>query len=169
MLAGSYSQSWTTSTQPQFALTPGPMTNVVTDTPTFTNLSFLNTTVSSGSNYNSSNGTLVLSENGSSDATFTGKFTPESDVAGISFNYQFTNPGAGDQLVISVDTGTLFAYQIYYVMTGTVAGTNQGFGTLTLTSLADSFFNHDVQIQLLPASGSKGASVTITNLQQFTS
>jgi hypothetical protein len=168
-LAGSYTQSWTAANQPQFALTPGPQTNTVTDTPAFTNLSFLSTSTTGGASYTPSTGALVLNDSGGA-ATFTGKFSPESDLAGISFNYQFTKPGAGDQLVISVDTGTLFAYQIHYVMTGDVAGTNPGFGTLSLTSLAHSFFNHDVQIQLLPAPGSSGgASLTITNMQQFTS
>jgi hypothetical protein len=168
-LAGSYTQSWAAANQPQFVLTPGPQRNTVTDTPAFTNLSFLSTSVTGGASYTPSTGALVLNDSGGA-ATFTGKFSPESGLAGISFNYQFTHPGAGDQLVISVDTGALFGYQIHYVMTGSVAGMNPGFGTLSLTSLAHSFFNHDVQIQLLPAAGGSGtASVTITNMQQFTS
>lgn len=168
-LAGSYTQSWTKENQPQFALTAGPGSNTVTDTPTFTNLAYKKTTISSGSSFNANTGAVTLTEDGSSTATFTGKFSPESDVGGISFNYQFSNVGAGDQLVISVDTGAFFAYKIYFVMTGTVAGTSQMAGTLTLASLASSIFDHTVQIQLIPASGSTGASVTVTKLQQFTS
>jgi len=168
-LAGSYTQSWTAPDQPQFALTAGPQNNTVTSIPTFTNLSLSNTSLTGGGSYTPSTGTLVLNDSGG-PATFIGEFSPESGLEGISFNYQFTSPGAGDQLVISVDTGTFFEYQIHYVMTGSVAGPNPGFGTLSLTSLAHSFFNHDVKIQLLPAFGSSGsASVTITNMQQFIS
>jgi hypothetical protein len=168
-LAGSYAQSWSQPTDPQFTLKAGSQTNTVTDTPTFTNVSFLSTSATSGSSFNSTTGTVSLTEDGTSTASFIGKFTPESNLAGISFNYQFSNVGAGDQLVIAVDTGFAFSYQIYYVMTGTVAGNSAGIGTLSLSSLASSFFNHDVEIQLIPAAGSSGASVSITNLQQFTS
>ena len=168
-LAGSYTQTWTEASQNQFQLTPGPQNNTVTDTPTFTNLTYKNTTITAGSSFNSTTGTVTLTETGSSPAVFTGKFSALNDIAGISFNFDFTNVGAGDQLVISVDTGLLFADQTYFVMPGTVAGTGQGFATLSLSSLADSLFNHTIKIQLVPAAGSSGASVTITNLQQFTS
>jgi hypothetical protein len=164
--AGSYTQNWTAANQPQFALTAGPINNTVSDTPTFTNLSYLNTTTS-GSTYNPTTGQIVLSENGDSTAQFIGEFSPEWGLDGISFNYQFTNVGQGDQLVISVDTGLGFTYQIHYVMTGTVAGTTQGVGTLSLSSLAYSLSNHDIEIELIPLAGSSGASVTISNLQQF--
>jgi hypothetical protein len=97
-----------------------------------------------------------------------GEFSPESGLNGISFNYRFSNVGQGDQLVISADTGLFFAYKVYYVMTGTVAGKGSGVGTLSLTSIAGSFFNHDIKIQLMPLAGSHGASATISNLQEFT-
>lgn len=165
--AANYTQSWSNQTQPQFQLTAGNATNSVTDTPSFTDLVFKSTTVTNGSTYNSSSGEISLSENGNSTATFTGKFSPESGLNGISFQYEFTNPGQGDQLIISV-TGEDFLYSIYFVMTGTVAGSNTGVGTLSLTSIAGSFFDKDIKIQLIPAAGSSGAAVTISNLQQFT-
>jgi hypothetical protein len=165
--AGSYTQSWTTPTQPQFQLTAGPTKNTVADTPTFTNVPWTSTSVTTGSSYNPSTGAVTLSENGTSTATFVGEFKPESGLNGISFTYQFSNVGQGDQLVISVDTGLGFTYKVYYVMTGTVAGTTTGVGTLSLTSIAGSWFKHDVQIQLIPLSGSSGATVTIGNLQEF--
>lgn len=168
-LAGSYTQTWTKPDQNQFQLAAGPQANLVSDTPKFTDLSYLNTTVTAGSSFDANTGTVVLTESGTSPAMFTGKFGAIDDIAGISFNFDFTNVGAGDQLVISVDTGLLFGYQTYFVMPATVAGTGTGFATLSLSSLADSVFNHTVRVQLIPAAGSTGASVTITNVQQFTS
>ena len=49
-------------------------------------------------------------------------------------------------------------------MTGTIAGTSSGFGTLSLPSMAGSFFHHTIQIQLMPLTGSSGsgASSTVT-------
>jgi hypothetical protein len=141
----------------QFVLTAtGP--NTVSEESTFTDLPVSGTT---------------LTENGNSTATFTENFRPVNNLAGISFNYQFTQPGNGDQLVISVKGPLPFqTYQIRYVMTGSVAGTSEGFGTLSLTSLAiwaGLPLNCSIQIQLFaPSSGSTGASVTITNMQQFT-
>ncbi len=163
-LAGSYTQSWTEATQPQFALAAGPQTNTATETPAFTSLAPSDTSVTAGSTFDSPSGTLTLIEDGSSTATFNGSFSPEDNLAGISFNYQFSNVGQGDQLVFSIDNGP-----IYYVMTGTVAGTGQGVGTLSLSSYAGAWFDHTIQAQLSPAAGSSGASVTITNMQQFTS
>jgi hypothetical protein len=167
-LAGRYTQSWTEASQNQFQLTAGQQTNTVTDTPAFTDMSYRKTTITPGSSFNPTTGAVTLTEDGTSAAVFTGKFAPEDSIAGVSFNFDFSKLGAGDELVISVDTGLLFAYQTYFVMPGTVAGTGTGSATLSLSSLGDSFFNHTIQIQLIPAAGSSGASVTITNLQQFT-
>jgi hypothetical protein len=164
---GSYTQTWTSATQNQFQLTAGPANNTVTDTPTFNDVSFFNTSVTPGSSFNPANGQVTLTENGSGTADFIGEFSPESSLDGVSLQYQFSNVGQGDQLVIWVDTGILFSYRLYFVMTGTVAGTSSGVGTLSLTSLDGAFFNHDIQMQLIPAAGSSGASVTISNVQQF--
>ena len=163
--AGGYTQDWTDKTQPQFAL-DGPTSNTQTKSSTFTDLSFSSTTVTPGSNFDS--GTLTLTEDGSSTAAFTGKFPIVSGISGVSFNFKFTNASAGDQLVICVNTGFFRAYQLHYVMTDAVAGKGQQFGTLSLGSLAHSFFDAKVQIQLVPAKNSTGETVTVTNMQQFT-
>jgi hypothetical protein len=165
--AGSYKQTWTKTTQPQFQLTAGNTKNTVSVTPAFSKLSFDGTPVTDGATYNSTTGNIVLTEDGSFTASFDGKFAPETGLNGISFQYQFTNVGQGDQLVISVDTLFGYKYKIYYVMTGTVAGTTTGVGTLSLPSFAGAYVDHHLQIQLMPLSGSKGASVTISHLQQF--
>ena len=166
-LAGSYSQQWSAPTQPQFTLTangPAPGMNTVTDVPTFTDLSFTSTTTTAGASFGS--GAVTLSQSGGNNPTFTGKFSPESEIAGISFNFQFTNVGTGDQLVISATTGFLHDYQIHYVMTGTVAGTGMQFGTLSLGYLAHSVAENSIQIQLVTAANS-GAQVVVSNMQQF--
>jgi hypothetical protein len=168
-LAGSYTQSWSTFTQPQFALKVTSQTNTVTDTPAFNNLAFPDPMLSGGATYNANSGTVNLTENGTGTSSFTGTFVPEKKLAGISFNYQFGNVGMGDQLVISVDSGYTTAYYVYYVMTGTVAGTTAGIGTLSLSSLAGSSSSYHVEMELKPLTGSSGASVSITNIQEFTS
>ena len=163
-LAGNYTQTWTSANQPQFALTAGG-DNTVTDTPTFTNLALSSTTTTQGASF--ANGVVTLSEaNGAVNPTFTGEFDPNESIAGISFNFQFTNVGAGDQLVISLNTGCLgFCYQTYYVMTGTVAGGTAQFGTLSTTTLANAGTT-TIQIELITAPNS-GAKVTVSNMQQF--
>jgi hypothetical protein len=167
-LAGSYSQSWTTSTMPQFALTPNgaePSFNTVTTTPTFANLALSSTTTTAGASF--AGGAVTLSESGGSNPTFTGKFSPGANLAGISFNFQFSNIGAGDQLVISLDTGPFHLYnQTYFLMTGTVAGSAIQFGTLSLASLAGASSASTITIELKTVSGS-GAQVSVSNLQQF--
>jgi hypothetical protein len=166
-LAGSYSQQWSEPTGPQFTLTangPAPGINTVTDTPTFTDLSFTSTTTTAGATFGA--GDVSLSQAGGDNPTFAGKFSPESEIAGISFNFRFTNVGAGDQLVISATTGALHGYEIHYVMTGTVAGTGMQFGTLSLGYLAHSFIENSIQIQLVTAANS-GAQVVVSNMQQF--
>jgi hypothetical protein len=174
-LAGSYTQSWSKITQPQFGLTVKSQTNTVTDTPKFQNMSFANPDLS-GATYNPGTGTVTLTENGKSTASFKGSFVPNNSFGpgkkfeGISFNYQFSNLGMGDQLVISVDSGYTTTFYVYYVMTGTVAGSMAGIGTLTLSSLAGSSSTYHVKMELIPpTAGSSGASVSISNLQQFTS
>lgn len=175
-LAGSYTQTWSDKTDPQYDLTPAPQSsptfNTQTKTSTFTDLSFSSWSAVDGASYD--NSAVTLTESGTSTPTFSGKFVPVGGVfqgttfSGISFNYQFTNPGAGDQLVISVDTGFGGVFQLYYIMTGTVADTAVQFATLSLGSLSIAS-NATVKIQLVPASGSAGAAVTVSNLQQFTS
>ena len=165
-LAGNYDQSWAETSDPQFALTPGgaqPSFNTVTTTPTFTDLAFTATSTTPGATF--AGGTVTLSEAGGSKPTFTGTFQPGSAISGISLNLQFTNVGAGDQLVISANTSFLGDYQMYYIMTGTVAGTTPRFGTLSLTSLAGDGATK-LQIQLQTVAGSN-ARVTVSNLQQF--
>jgi hypothetical protein len=175
-LAGSYTQSWSQTTDPQFALTMKSQTNMATDTPKFQNMSFVSPMLSNGATYNSGTGTVTLTDNGKDTASFKGAFVPNNSFGpgkkfeGISFNYQFSNVGMGDQLVISVDSGWTTTFYVYYVMTGTVAGTTAGIGTLTLSSLAGSSSTYHVKVDLIPPTvGSNGASVSITNLQQFTS
>ena len=73
-----------------------------------------------------------------------------------------------NQLLAYLNTSFFGDYETYFVMTGSVAGMTPGFGTLSLSSIAGGS-NYKVQMQLIPAPGSPGASVTITNLQQFTS
>jgi pimeloyl-ACP methyl ester carboxylesterase len=166
-LAGSYTQSWTAAAQNQFELTPTgtpPNFNTVQTTPEFTDLAFTSTSTSGGATFN--NGVVTLSQSGTNPSIFTGGFSPLSKIAGISFNFRFTNVGAGDQLVISVGTGFAHAQQIHFVMTGTVAGTTERFATLSLGSLAHSIFNNSIEIKLVPVANS-GASVQILNMQQF--
>ena len=166
-LAGSYTQSWTGVTQNQFDLTPTgtpPNFNTVQTTPEFTDLAFTSTSTTGGATFN--NGVVTLSQSGTSPSIFTGGFSPLSKIAGISFNFRFTNVGAGDQLIISVGTGFAHAQQIHFVMTGTVAGTAEHFATLSLGSLAHSVFNNQIQIRLVPTANS-GASVQVLNMQQF--
>ncbi|MGE3806758.1 MAG: FG-GAP repeat domain-containing protein, partial [Gemmataceae bacterium] len=165
-LAGSFTQTWTAKNQNQFQLTPGPTNNTVQDTATFTNISFSDTTISSGSTF--SGGTITLNENSDgSTATFTGEFRPELEIRGVSFQFNFSNVGDGDQLVVSVDTGTAFAQQIHFVLTGTVAGNGvPQTATLSLGSLAPSIFKHTIQVQLV-STGNQNASVQLSNFQQF--
>lgn len=166
-LDGMYSQSWTEPTDPQFSLTANG-SNTVTTNVEFDPLSFSSHSATNGASYtpNAGSGTVTLTNTNSGTPTFTGEFSPELGISGISFNFQFTNVGAGDQLVISVTTGLLHQYQIHFVMTGAIAGTSQMFGTLSLGSLAVSGFDHSIQMQLIPVANS-GASVQVTNMQQF--
>jgi hypothetical protein len=166
-LAGNYSQGWSAITDDQFALTPTgtpPNFNVVSDTPTFTDLAISSFQTSGNATY--VNNVVTLTEGGVTAPQFTGVFSPKSDIAGISFNFRFSNMGAGDQLIISAGTGFAHEQQIHYVMTGTVAGTTERFATLSLGSLKDSLFDNKIQIQLVTVSGSQ-ASVQIDNMQQF--
>ncbi|HMF16963.1 MAG TPA: hypothetical protein VKE98_07130 [Gemmataceae bacterium] len=148
--AGSYTQTWTGPTQKQFQLMAGPTNNVVKQHPVFTDLGF---------------GNVNLSETGSSTASFSGFVVPtlSHGMDGISFQYKFNNVGQGDQLVISMFSAD--GYQIGYVMTGTVAGMATGVGTISFPTRVPRY----LKIQLIPPAGGKssGASVTISNLQQF--
>jgi hypothetical protein len=165
-LAGSYTQTWAKAAQPQFALTangPQPGINAVTTTPAFTDLVLTDTSTTAGATFVAN--TVTLSAAGGTNPTFTGTFAPGANISGVSFNFTFTNVGAGDQLVISVDTGLFDAYQIYYVMTGTVAGTTPQFATLSLASLAGDS-KATVRIELVTTPGST-AQVAVTNLEQF--
>jgi hypothetical protein len=166
-LAGSYDQTWTSSTDPQFTLSANgaePSKNSVTSTATFSDMDYSSTTQTSGVQING--GSVTLTNNGTGTQTFTGKFDPFTLISGMSFNFQFSNMGAGDQLVISAGTGFAHKQQTHYVMTGTVAGTGPMFGTLSLGSLALSVFDNRIQIQLVTVAGS-AASVTVNNMQQF--
>ena len=104
-------------------------------------------------------------------ADFLGKFDISGgnifdQFSGISFNYTFTTPGEGDQLLIYADTTTTGGEEIHYVMTGTIAGTQPQFATLSLGYL--SHFKHaDIEVQLVSPNGSSGAEVKISNMQQF--
>ncbi len=170
-LDGSYTQSMSKATDPQFVLTAGNQTNTASLSSSFTDLSFTSSSVTPGSSYDGS--TLMLNEAGKgAGADFTGKFDViggriSGQFSGISFNYHFTTPGEGDQLVIYVNTGSAGGQELHYVMTGTVADTKEQFATLSLGSLAH-HFTGTIQIQLVSPSGSTGAAVTITNMQQFT-
>ena len=170
-LDGSYTQTMTQATDPQFVLTAGPQSNTQTVTSAFTNLSFTSDSVTKGSSYDGTN--LKLAEGGSgAGADFTGKFDIvggnfSGQFSGISFNYQFTTPGQGDQLLIYVNTSTLGNQELHYAMTGTVADTQEQFATLSLGSLAHDF-HATIEIQLVSPNGSTGAAVTITNMQQYT-
>lgn len=174
-LAGHYAQSWTTNTEPQFALTPGPQskptTNTQSITSTFTTLTLTGQQKTKGVTYDS---TMVkLKDDGTNTESFSGKFVPvgglfsSTTFSGISFNYQFTNPGANDQLLINVNTGYFGANELHYVMNSTVAGGDEYFATLSLGSLAHER-NGTIQIELVPGPGSTGAEVKIYNLQQYT-
>lgn len=148
--AGSYTQTWTKPTQKQFQLTAGPTNNTVKQHPEFTDLGF---------------GNVNLSETGNSTASFSHLVFPTllHGMDGISFQYKFNNVGQGDQLVISMLSAT--GYQISYVMTGTVAGTATGVGTISFPTRVPRY----IKFELIPPAGgtSSGASVTISNLQQF--
>jgi hypothetical protein len=163
-LDGQYTQSWSAQTQPQFALTSNG-SNTASIIPSFTDLALSSTTTTAGASF--ANNTVTLSESGGSNPTFTGKFNPTANLDGISFNFRFTNVGAGDQLIISLDTGFLTHYnETYFVMTGTAAGNAQNFGTLSLTSLAGAKSASTITIQLKTVAGSN-ASVEVTSMQQF--
>lgn len=167
MLAGKYTQGWSQSTDNQFALTPTgtpPNFNTVTDTPAFTPLSISSFQTTGNATFQ--NNVVTLTEGGQVAPQFTGAFSPETHISGISFNFRFTNMGAGDQLVISAGTGFAHEQQIHYVMTGTVAGTTERFATLSLGSLAHSILDNKIQIKLVTTAGSN-ASVQILNMQQF--
>lgn len=158
--AASYTQTWQSVGDPQFLLAPGPDDHTVSVVPTFKDLEFLTTTVTDGSSYDRTTGVLELNKTGTSDAGLTGFFIPSlKGMTGISFQYEFTEPGAGDQLVISVG----LQEKVYYVMTGAVAGTTRGFGTLSLSSAG---ILPRLRIELL--SGSSGsATVIISDIQIF--
>ncbi len=164
--SGTYHQSWASPADSQFTLTGNGQANAATQTSTFTPLSLINTSVTPGSSYES--GVLILSENGSSAAEFTGEFSAiVSHISGVSFNFQFDPTSEGDQLLIAVDDRA--GNQIrHFVMTASVAGSAQQFGTISLGSLAHRF-DANIQIKLAPAKDSKGAKVTLKNMQQFTS
>lgn len=159
--AASYTQTWQSASDPQFLLAPGPDDHTVSVVPTFKDLEFLTTTVTDGSSYDRTTGVLELNKTGTSDAGLTGFYIPNlKGMTGISFQYEFTDPGGGDQLVISVG----LQEKVYYVMTGSVAGTTRGFGTLSLSSAG---LLPRLRIELL--SGSSGnATVIISNIQIFT-
>src|SRR5262249_48196123 len=110
-------------------------------------------------------GTASLSESGSSTDSFSEWVYPtlSHGMDGISFQYKFNNVGQGDQLVISVLAAD--GYQIGYVMTGSVAGTATGAGTLVFPPRVP----RSLKFRPIPPAGgtSSGASVTISNLQQF--
>jgi hypothetical protein len=170
-LDGSYAQAMKKATDPQFSLTAGNQHNTESVSTSFTDLTFTSQSVTTDSTYDSSG--LTLKETGKgTGAGFTGKFDVvggrlSGQFSGISFNYHFTTPGEGDQLLIYVNTGSAGGQELHYAMTGTVAGTHEQFATLSLGSLA----HHEtgtIEIQLVSPSGSTGAAVTITNMQQFT-
>jgi hypothetical protein len=170
-LAGSYKQSMKKSTDPQFVLTAGSQTNTESVHSTFSNLTFTSSSVTTGSTYDSTGLTLKEAGKGAG-ANFTGKFDISGSVfsgqfSGISFNYQFSNPGEGDQLLIYVDTTTVGGQELHYAMTGTVAAKQEQFATLSLGSLTHDY-HANIEVQLVSPSGSTGAAVTITNMQQFT-
>ena len=117
--------------------------------------------------------------------------------SGLSFEFQFTNPGEGDQLVVwerglfglsapnppignPIDTGSLGYRSVpLFVMTGKDAGNTKQNAILNL----DAFFNnlapsplalgmfHDSQLPTfgfsLIRAGNSTSQVTITNLQQL--
>jgi hypothetical protein len=170
-LDGSYTQAMKKATDLQFSLTAGNQTNTESVSTSFTDLTFTSQSVTTDSTYDSSGVTLKETGKGAG-AGFTGKFDVvggrfSGQFSGISFNYHFTTPGEGDQLLIYVNTGSAGGQELHYAMTGTVAGTQEQFATLSLGSLAH-HLTGNVEIQLVSPKSSTGAAVTITNMQQFT-
>ncbi len=86
------------------------------------------------------------------DSTFT---TDATDVA-IQFNYQFLQPGDGDQLAVWVDNNIMF------VATGDLTGTEQQLGSFDISGLAP---GSHVMTFALENYGSAPAEFTVTNLQ----
>lgn len=167
--SGQYTQAWTSKNlQPQFVVSGNQQQNTVSEKSQFSALTFSSVTKTPGVNFDSGSGILTLSEDGTSTPVFTGDFSSiVSGISGVSFNFKFSKLGAGDQLKISVDDAN-GNQAVHFVMTDSIAGTDQQYGTISLGSLAHRY-NATIQIQLVPGKDSKGASVTLQKMQEFTS
>lgn len=152
-------QSWTSAGQPQFALTTTQQTVPTTQIPTYTPLSYEEKSTQGNVTFNASS--ITLSEMGTS-SVYSGKIFPEFDLDGITFNVQFTAPGDGDQLVVSIAGSTAL------VMDGLSAGTTTRSVAISLGGLIyDGFLGHDITITLASNGSATGSTVVLSNFQEF--
>jgi pimeloyl-ACP methyl ester carboxylesterase len=171
-LSSYYQQSWKTPTSPQFALTatapPGPVN------PIFTPLALSGVQTQAGGSYDGSMATLT----GITGAQVSGTFKPIANLSGIAFDLQFTKISDNDQLQITVNTTSLIPtqQQQVFLMTGSMmrrlAADSQSLNlsfTMSLGSLGkpNPFFSRTIAMNLIPANGSTGSTVQVSNVRQF--
>lgn len=174
-VAASSIQSWRAASEPQFTLTASQAPNTAVFDPTPMPLS-LRQVVKPFAPRPPFDGTVTLAGNGQGQSvtsayTFKTPSLSSTDSFGISFNLQFSQFEADDQLRITVNTGRGSAQKLVYVMTAKQLGLSQGLATLSLGSLdrhPGLLNTKQIAFSLVPSQGSQcRTTVNITNIKQF--
>ncbi len=158
-LASEWSQTWTASTQPQYALGVSQQIATLTQAPRYKTLSYEESSTLGNVTFTGS--TITLSETGTS-AVYDGTIYPEFNVDGLTFDVQFTSPGDGDQLIVTI------AGDLAFVMDGLSAGTTTRSVAISQGGLIyDGFFGHSLSITLASNGSSTGSTVVLSNFREF--
>jgi pimeloyl-ACP methyl ester carboxylesterase len=173
-LQNSYAQTWssTLNQSTQFVLAAQPMPAPIQ--PVFAPISLTDASVTGDvqTTTNSDGVTGLQLSDDQGDAAFSGQLYKQADtIVGFSFDYDFSQVGAGAQLQIFLNGN------LYFAMTGTVANSSDlpGSGKFSATfglgaEYSGSLFGEqDIQIVLNKPTGTSGSTtVTVNNFHTFT-